>query len=134
MNPKAPGSTVSLGPMLETTAAALGRQWGCRITARVEPEGTQISATEELQLRLILAEAIANAARHGGASSVEISARAEDRVVIEVFDNGTAGDRVSAVGKAAPFSLAQRVTEMGGSCRLEVSATGAHLFVDLPRT
>ncbi|GLQ55268.1 two-component sensor histidine kinase [Devosia nitrariae] len=135
MNPKrAAGTHTSLAAVLETSGRALARQWGCRIQTRVEPTSAMVSASRELQLRLIIAEAIANAARHGRASDVRIEARMDDRIFMDVFDNGTnhATTQRRTHGDPAPFSLAQRITEMGGSCRLFVDERGGHLAIELP--
>ncbi len=84
-------------------------------------------AEEVLQ---ILLEGLRNTLRHGGASEARLEARSgESAIRIRVDDDGV-GFRASG---DAPWSIASRVTDLGGSLTIERGrADGAHLAIELP--
>src|SRR5262249_36252557 len=66
-------SDVALGGELQQILSETGRQWNCRTSLSVDPQDTRVSSHLGAQLSLMVREAISNAVRHGGASSVEVS-------------------------------------------------------------
>ena len=86
----------------------------------------------EAAVYYVVAESLANAAKHSGASEawVELST-VTDTVVVEIRDNGTGG---ADVGKGTGLrGLADRVEALGGTLRLQSGATsGTSVHAELP--
>jgi len=65
-------------------------------------------------LLAVAREALANAARHAGASSVEMLLRTDDRITLEVSDDGRGmGEHNRSSGLA---NMEERAAELGGTC------------------
>jgi signal transduction histidine kinase len=93
------------------------------------------------QLSLMLAEAIANAARHGGASNIDVVIEKGDAsLAINVRDNGKGfsaqptqdAHRELAIAPVGAASLHERVCALGGSLTVSSSPTGAELAIRFP--
>ena len=117
------------------------RHWGCHITLSVTPEDTEIRSELARQLDFVLAEAIANAVRHGQASRFEVRVKASsDRLLLWIRDNGHGLKDATGVydmtelatRKIGPVSLRSRIDELCGSLTLSSSPHGVELQVDLP--
>jgi signal transduction histidine kinase len=73
----------------------------------------QVSGEVADQLLTVLREALSNAARHAGASHVDISAEAGSELALRVTDNGTGiGPQTRRSGLA---NMARRAEELGGT-------------------
>lgn len=82
------------------------------------------------ELRQLLREAVANAARHGGATEVRASlCRADNGLQLVIADNG-AGFQGNAGD--APWSISERVTALGGRLEVHSGRTGTRLAISLP--
>ena len=69
-----------------------------------------------------LREALSNAARHAGASKVDVIVRADAELSLTVRDNGSG---IKDTGRRSGLSnLEQRATKLGGSLRIEAAAGG----------
>jgi signal transduction histidine kinase len=67
----------------------------------------------------LLREAVANAVRHGGADRVEVDVDVEDdRLSLQVKDNGTGFLPAKGSGPVQPWSLKERVDRANGSLSL----------------
>ena len=115
--------------------------WHCEIPLQVTPKGAKVSADVAGDLDLILAEAVANAAKHGRASKVSINLERHAATLdIHVLDNGRGFPRLSGTysGEALkvleprPHSICERVEEMGGRVTLATSSAGSQLRIQLP--
>jgi two-component system, NarL family, sensor kinase len=114
-----------LAAAVEAVAAKQGRIGGFEARVRVDPEAAGIHD----QLMLSLArELLSNVARHAAARQVSITVfLQEDRIVLEVGDDGCGIDR-AALAAAVPAghiglaSCAGRVEAVGG--RFEISQNG----------
>jgi two-component system, NarL family, sensor histidine kinase DevS len=74
------------------------------------------------QLIVVLREALANAARHAGASKVDVLVRAAADLALTVRDNGSG---ISASGRRSGLAnMEQRAVKLGGSFRAEPLASG----------
>lgn len=69
-----------------------------------------------------LREALSNAARHAGASKVDVIVRADAELSLTVRDNGSG---IKDTGRRSGLSnLEQRATKLGGSLRIEAAEGG----------
>jgi signal transduction histidine kinase len=110
------------------------RQQSARLAQR--PDGgsvpVQISAPEslpplpaavEVAAYRIITEAMTNAARHSGATRIDVRLMLADGLCIEVRDDGGAGDGTAGVAGArwqpgfGLISMRERAAELGGSCQ-----------------
>ena len=133
-NPRPDRPTVPLADSIQAILAELATLWQCSIKGRFHPERAGLASSRLPQIRLILAEAVANAIRHGKATKIDVTIESDAGLWIEVRDNGSI-DVESAgpsTGQIAPFSLRQRVRDMGGGCNLTVGADGGTLVIALP--
>ena len=115
--------------------------WHCEIPLQVTPKGAKVSADVARDLDLILAEAVANAAKHGRASRVAINLeRCAETLDIQVLDNGRgfprlsgtySGDALKAL-QTRPHSICERVEQMAGHVTLATSSAGSQLRIQFP--
>jgi signal transduction histidine kinase len=134
-NPRPVRPTVPLAEAIPPILDELANLWQCEIEGKFHPEGAVLGSGRLSQIRLILAEAVANAVRHGKATRIGVTIELDARLLIEIRDNGfaeaaPAGARSS--GQIAPFSLGERVRDMGGGCELSLGSGGGTLMVALP--
>ncbi|ALJ19221.1 sensor histidine kinase [Microbacterium sp. No. 7] len=81
---------------------------------------------------LIVAEAMSNAARHAGATRVDVRVtRARDAVVVEVVDDGS-GIAVEHRPGIGLVSMRERAAALGGRLRIDGSPSGTRIRADLP--
>jgi signal transduction histidine kinase len=126
-----------IGPLISELRAC----WLCEIPVQVKPETAVVAPAIAQNLHFMLAEAVANAAKHGKANRVTISVEHfGERLGIDIHDNGVgflglagtySGEELSALS-GGPRSLRERVEELGGSLTLSTSSAGAHLNIQLP--
>lgn len=98
------------------------RVLGFRPTLRLDGvlEG-RMSGAVESELLATMREALSNAARHAGASAIEVDVVASDRhLTLVVADNGSgiAPDRVGASSGNGLPNMQARATELGGTCTI----------------
>lgn len=135
MNPKRLPSEYEfeeeLAPQFEAFARGLGEQWSCTIETEVFPQGLRVLPSLAVELCLMASEAVANAARHGQARHITVTVfRTSDDLSMYIHDDGP---ELRAVLHAVPFSLGERVKDLGGSVSLADSQTGFTLKIALPR-
>jgi signal transduction histidine kinase len=86
--------------------------------------GVKVSAAREDALVRIACEAVANAARHSGASQVELKLERDgSRLRLRVSDRGRGFDPIAANGGFGLISMRQRAHSVGGVLRIS-SAPG----------
>jgi signal transduction histidine kinase len=113
---------------LEETA----RFWNCTASISVIPHDAEVSEALAAQLSLMLAEAVANAARHGGATNVDVEMeKADGQLVTSIRDNGK-GFAGRATPGIAAASLRERVCALGGSMSVSSSPAGTTLVIRVP--
>jgi signal transduction histidine kinase len=131
----------SLRRELKYLAEQNARNWGCHVPYTVTPEDSTIRLELVQQLDFILAEAIANAVRHGQASRVEVAVKkSSEHVQLWIKDNGHGvpdrtgvyGEADLAAGNWGPSSLRSRIAKLKGSLVLSSSPQGVELRVELP--
>jgi signal transduction histidine kinase len=81
----------------------------------------------------VLREALSNAARHSGASSVEVQVAANAELALQVRDNGSGMSGTTR--RSGLANLEQRAAKLGGSFRIESTAgRGTELEWRVPLT
>ena len=129
-----------LASRLEELRARIERQWGLRVELQTAVPGGRLSDELAHQVYRIVHEALVNAARHAGASTVRVEVGlAEDRVRIRVADDGHGfpfrGRHELATlieQNLGPVTLRERVASLRGALVVESTAAGARLDVSLP--
>jgi signal transduction histidine kinase len=135
VNPRPDRPTVPIAEAIQPVLAELASLWQCSITGHFQPERAVLTTARLPQIRLILAEAVANAIKHGKATKIDVTFELDAGLWIEVRDNGsmeTESAGMPSTGQIAPFSLRQRVRDMGGGCNLTVGSDGGTLVIALP--
>jgi signal transduction histidine kinase len=138
--PTAENSAI-LGRDLQRQLEETAQYWNCKTSFSVAPPDTTVPRPLAGQLTLLLAEAVANAVRHGGASNIEVvMERAGGSLVINIRDNGkgfsggpteeTRGELLIAGTEAT--SVRERVCALGGSLTISSCPAGAELAIRLP--
>ena len=83
------------------------------------------------ELRQLLREAVANAARHGNASRIDARlGRTGGGLELVVQDDGSGFDEAS--GKTPPWSIGERVAALGGRLDVVTGSGGTRLSIFLP--
>jgi signal transduction histidine kinase len=104
---------------LKALAQRLSRQWSVDCRVRSSSDQASIPIRLQLDLQHLLREAVANAVRHGGADRVEVDVDVEDdRLSLQVKDNGTGFLPAKGSGPVQPWSLKERVDRANGSLSL----------------
>ena len=133
--------TLSSREHVKVVLTGLSVYWHCETPLRVVPVNARVSSVIAENLSLILAEAIANAVKHGGATRVLIDLeRTTDALAISLSDNGCgfhglAGaytDEALIAQHAGPRFLCDRVRRLRGSLVLSTSLAGVRLQIRLP--
>ena len=132
---------ISLRSICEEVLASSGRQWSCELNLEISPEDVTVRRSLGEQVSHLLTEAVANAARHGGASRLEIKiARTPTALRIRICDNGQGFKDLSGTfdhatleaRRLGPRSIRERVAGLGGALVLSSSADGAELDISFP--
>ncbi len=133
-NPKPdPARQKLLAEQISEVSSTLGRQWQCTVSATVEPEDFRASNELVSHVRLILSEATANAVRHGKANHVRVAIAAKGgKLHLELADDGQRTTGGASTPAFLPFSLNQRIGDLGGRLAVRQGTTGIVLCVELP--
>lgn len=104
-------------------------------TTTLDP-GDQLPADVEEALFRVAQEALANVARHSGASAVSVRLAADDgRMVLSVRDDGRGVDLAAATGGVGLRSMRERSEAVGGTFRIESEpCRGTTVSVSVGRT
>jgi signal transduction histidine kinase len=130
-----------LGRDLRRQLEETAQYWNCKTSFSVAPPDTTVPRPLAGQLALMLAEAVANAVRHGGASKIDVvMEKVEGSLVINVRDNGKgfSGQPTEETRRKLPMtgtgatSVRERVCALGGSLTVSSSPAGAELAIRLP--
>lgn len=111
------------------------RQWSASCELVRCPNALQLSPKLEHDLQQLVREGIANAVRHGGASHISISVDVgETGLSLIIADNGSGFNFAGPEGETPkkPWSLNERVHELGGSLSLYSSSNGSRITVSIP--
>jgi signal transduction histidine kinase len=118
---------------LEQVVEDAGRYWNCSTSFAVAPESATIAQALGYELSFILAEAIANAVRHGGASKVDVAIeQANEYLCLKIRDNGNGYTHPIRGEHEKPASIRKRVSGLGGSLSVETFSNGTELAIQVP--
>jgi signal transduction histidine kinase len=138
--PVAPAEGGDFSDDLGVLAARMASQWGVELRVRSGPDALDVPVALQHDIEQLLREAVANAVRHGAATSVEADlTRCSGTLELAIADNGrgfpVAGsfghDELSA-RRIGPRSLRERVEGLGGTLSLASTGTGTRLVITLP--
>ncbi len=115
---------------LQTLVIPLETQWDCAITLKVDPADLKVSAAMAAELCLALSEATANAVRHGGAREIAVAILYRDqKLTVSISDDGL---RENLATTCVPYSLNNRVADLGGRLQVAEDTSGYALTMDIP--
>jgi signal transduction histidine kinase len=118
---------------LKSLAGRLARQWSVECRVQASNDDASIPIRMQLDLQQLMREAVANAVRHGGASRIEVGVGVEeDRLRMEVTDNGTGFLPINGGTPIQPWSLKERVDRANGSLSLFSEPGCTNLVISLP--
>jgi signal transduction histidine kinase len=131
---------IALAPQLTRVAKSLGRRWGVEVRCEAVPAASRLDPRLVQDLGRILAEATANAVRHGGASVIAAAIRLEDgTVTVEIADNGCGfpftgrlDEAELAARELTPRSLHARAAARGSSLAVTSGHGGTQISIILP--
>ena len=129
-----------LSRQLSTIVGSLEREWGLPVKLDLRLEDLTVPEAIGREIRLIVREAVVNAARHARASTVYVTVRSTaDTLLITVDDDGRgfpftgryddAERRRLGVG---PKVLAERVEALEGTLAIASSDAGSRLDIKVP--
>ena len=124
---------------LRSVIAEVASNWGCAVKLDLTAAG-HVSRQKFNELSLLIAEAVANAVRHGSATELKIVVSPNDREIhIQIDDNGrgfpialTSSENVEIPSALKPKSLEDRTLASGGTLRVHSSRRGASLDFQFP--
>ena len=128
------GGMVSLRTLSRDCASLcelLSRQWDIDCSFSAKAGTGSVPMRTQLDIHHLVREAVANAARHGGAKQVRVALSSEEGALrLNIADDGrgfAAGETV-----AAPASLSGRVNEANGELSVSSAAGGTMIIIRLP--
>jgi len=117
---------------LRALSARLSRQWGMNCTFAARPGKLMVPARIHRDAQQLVREAVANAVRHAGATSVSIELGASSGgLTLEMINDGS---RYPSSGEAQemPKSLRERVDQAGGEMEISRGMGVTRLSISLP--
>jgi signal transduction histidine kinase len=128
-----PSPEVANSNELQQVVEEAGRYWNCTTTFSIVPESATIADALATELSFMLAEAVANAARHGGASRIDVTIeRANEHFCIKVRDNGRGYGFPVRHEHEKPASIRKRVSALRGSLNVTTFTNGTELNIQVP--
>jgi signal transduction histidine kinase len=114
---------------LAQAAEEVAGRVGARVRLSLDP-AADVPATTREELLRIVREAVANATRHGGASSISVELENGDGLFLRIADDGVGFDPAAANGGFGLTSMRDRARALGGELRI-VSRPGAGTSVEV---
>ncbi len=124
---------------LRSVIAETASNWGCAVKLDLTAAG-RVSRRKFNEFYLLIAESVANAVRHGGASELKVVVSPNDgEIHIQIYDNGcgfpiasASSENVEIPFALKPKSLQDRALASGGTLRVLSSKRGASLDFEFP--
>src|ERR687887_436204 len=117
---------------LAQAAEEVAGRVGARVRLSLDP-AADVPATTREELLRIVREAVANATRHGGASSISVELENGDGLFLRIADDGVGFDPDGASGGFGLTSMRDRARALGGELRISSKpGRGTQIEVVLP--
>jgi signal transduction histidine kinase len=121
-----------LAKNLKDLASKLSRQWDVSCQFSAEKSEAKVPSRLQFDAEQLVREAVANAVRHAGATSIIIRLRTEaDDLCLDLINDGSRYPK-STTGDAMPRSLSERVRLAGGELELSRGLGLTKISVSLP--
>jgi signal transduction histidine kinase len=114
---------------LAQAAEEVAGRAGARVRLSLDPAADVPATTREALLRIVR-EAVTNATRHGGASSISVELQNGDGLFLRIADDGIGFDPSRANGGFGLTSMRDRARALGGELRI-VSRPGSGTSVEV---
>jgi len=129
-----------LSNRLTALAARFRQQWGIEVAVTLTPSFARVSDSVGGELFNLVAESVANAAKHANASRIDVHVNILDGVAdIDIEDNGRGFPFHGTYDLASldaehrgPVTLRERVASLRGSLMLHSSQAGARIQMRIP--
>lgn len=137
LRPEAAKPRPSLSPRLRELAERFQRQWAIEVTVDADLPVSDVPESFALEIYGVVNEAVANAAKHAGASHIGVALRVRgDDAEITVVDDGRGFpfrgtyslDQLNAA-RLGPVTLKERVASLGGELVLHSTPGGTTIEV-----
>jgi len=130
---------LGLADELDQLQERMRRDWGLEVRAQID-RGARVRPAVAREVYLMIHEALVNAARHGGASTVEMRvAEDRERLTVSVTDNGRGfpfegrRDQIQLAREhIGPVSLRERVASLHGTLIVDSTSRGARIELTIP--
>lgn len=124
----------SLDHVLRDALDRATRQWGVKGTMGHCPKAGDVGLLLQRQLQHLLSESVANAVKHGKAENVVLSAEVKDGELVMLLKDDGRGVHIQGGGEKepSPWSLYERVLELGGSLSLQSHGGGSQVRFSVP--
>jgi signal transduction histidine kinase len=122
-----------LAKNLNELTARLSRQWDVSCHFSAEKSEAKVPSRLRFDAEQLVREAVANAVRHAGATSIKIrlSAKSDDLLLLDLINDGQRYPK-SPASDALPRSLSERVRLAGGELELSRGLGLTKISVSLP--
>jgi signal transduction histidine kinase len=125
---------------LSVLAERMSRQWGIECIVEGGSASLEVPARLEHDVHQLVREGVANAVRHGQATKVKLHLSGNEQLVrLDIADNGSgfavppgAANGEETADAVRPWSLRERVRELGGKLHLSSAPTGSKVSISLP--
>jgi signal transduction histidine kinase len=116
---------------LEPLLGELSHHWQIAVKLDAPARPLPVSISLAYELRQVLREAIANAARHGRCQRVVVTVACEgSQIVLRIADDGAGFTQEAA--ELRPRSISERVEALGGTLNICNNEPGVLLEIELP--
>ncbi|TLH69547.1 GAF domain-containing sensor histidine kinase [Mycolicibacterium aubagnense] len=119
----ASGGAIGFRERIQATAVELTEHCDLTTTVRIRGPLTVVSAELSDHAHAVVAEAISNAVRHSGASSLTVEVNVADELVINVLDDGR-GIPADNHRRSGLENMSRRAQQLGGTCEFLTPASG----------
>jgi signal transduction histidine kinase len=117
---------------LAQAAEEVAGRVGARVRLSLDPAADVPATTREALLRIVR-EAVTNATRHGGASSISVELENGDGLSLRIVDDGVGFDPEDSDGGFGLTSMRDRARALGGELRIaSTPGAGTAIEVTLP--
>jgi len=127
---------IGLGPAIRDLAGAAGVPVEVRFDPQILPAGL-LTADREIEAYRVVQEAVGNAARHGHAARIWISAAVDEKsIVLEVCDDGVGFDPALTAGQGLGLAgMQDRADVLMGRLKIVgAPGAGATIILTIPRS